>query len=45
MTKKAKTKHPYNDTIIRDGWIVKLRKDGRIKTKIERYIPKQQKKG
>jgi hypothetical protein len=27
----------FNDTQIKDGWIVKLRKDGTIKAKIERW--------
>ena len=43
--KKAKSKHSFNDTVIKDGWIVKVRKDGRIKTKVERYKPTHQKKG
>ena len=30
----------FNDTQIKDGWIVKLRKDGTIKSKIERYLDK-----
>jgi hypothetical protein len=41
--KEGRTKHPFNDTIIRDGWIVKIRKDGRIKAKIERYLPNHKK--
>lgn len=28
----------FNDTQIKDGWIVKMRKDGTIKSKIERYF-------
>jgi hypothetical protein len=28
----------FNDTQIKDGWIVKMRKDGTIKAKVERYI-------
>lgn len=40
MAKKNKTKHPFNKTQIKDGWIVILRKDGRIKTKIEPYQAK-----
>jgi hypothetical protein len=27
----------FNDTQIKDGWIVKVRKDGRIKVKVEPY--------
>jgi hypothetical protein len=34
----------FNDTQIKDGWIVKLRKDGTIKAKIEPYTPGQPKK-
>jgi hypothetical protein len=30
----------FNDTQIKDGWIVKMRKDGTIKAKIERYYNK-----
>lgn len=30
----------FNDTQIKDGWIVKMRKDGTIKSKIEPYIVK-----
>lgn len=32
--KKAQS---FNDTQIKDGWIVKVRKDGTIKSRIERY--------
>ena len=42
--KKAKSKHPFNDTLIKDGWIFKIRKDGRIKSKIEPYRPSRPKK-
>jgi len=34
----------FNDTQIKDGWIVKLRKDGTIKAKIEPWYPRQPKK-
>lgn len=30
----------FNDTQIKDGWIVKMRKDGTIKSKIEPYYVK-----
>ena len=30
----------FNDTQIKGGWIVKMRKDGTIKAKIERYYNK-----
>jgi hypothetical protein len=32
-----KRRDAFNDTQIKDGWIVKVRKDGTIKAKIERY--------
>lgn len=38
MPKKKSTAH--NDTQIKDGWIVKVRKDGTIKAKLEPYIVK-----
>lgn len=44
MSIKAKPKVPFNDTIIKDGWIVKIRKDGRIKARIEPYQPKHPKR-
>lgn len=34
-----------NKKIIRDGWIVVLRKDGTIKTKIEPYLKKVKNNG
>jgi len=30
----------FNPIQIKDGWIVRLYKDGRIKSKIEQYSPK-----
>lgn len=33
-----KKRGSFNDTQIKDGWIVKVRKDGTIKAKIEPYI-------
>jgi hypothetical protein len=27
----------FNKTVIKDGWIVRLRKDGRIQSKLEPY--------
>lgn len=30
----------FNSIQIKDGWIVKMRKDGRIKSKIEPWKPK-----
>lgn len=35
--KKSKTKHPFNKTIIRDGRIVRIRKDGSIKADLGPY--------
>jgi len=40
----AKTKHPFNPMQIKDGWIVRLYKDGRIKARIEKYPPESKKK-
>lgn len=34
---KFKAKHPFNKTQIKDGWVVRLRKDGTIQAKIEPY--------
>jgi hypothetical protein len=31
----------FNPMQIKDGWIVRLSKDGRIAEKIERYTPQQ----
>lgn len=33
----------FNPMQIKDGWIVRLYKDGRIKSKIEKYNPKKPK--
>lgn len=44
MAIKPKPKVRFNDTIIKDGWIVKIRKDGRIKARIEPYLPKHPKR-
>lgn len=33
----------FNPMQIKDGWIVRLYKDGRIKSKIEPYKPKNKK--
>ncbi len=35
--KKGKTKHPFNDTQIKNGRIVRLKKDGRIKADLGPY--------
>jgi hypothetical protein len=39
--RKAGSFNPYQ---IKDGWIVKMYKDGRIRSKIEPYVPKSKKK-
>ena len=36
---QGRVKVGMNTTIIKDGWIVKIRKDGSIKAKIEPYTP------
>jgi hypothetical protein len=33
----------FNPMQIKDGWIVRIAKDGRIKQKIEPYVPKKPK--
>lgn len=37
MAKFVKTKVGYNRTQIKDGWIVRMSKDGRIKARLEPY--------
>ena len=39
-----KKRGAFNPMQIKDGWIVKLRKDGTIKSKIAPYEPKHPKK-
>jgi hypothetical protein len=40
MSPKKFGKHPsFNDTIIKDGKIIKIRKDGRIKSIVDDYHP------
>lgn len=34
-----KKHHGFNKTQIKDGWIVIMRKDGRIKSKVEPWTP------
>jgi hypothetical protein len=41
---KYKTKHPFNKTQIKDGWVVRLRKNGTIAAKLEKY-PREKKHG
>jgi len=40
---KFKPHHGFNKTQIKDGWIVRMRKDGRIQSKLEPY-PREKKK-
>lgn len=35
----AKTKHPFNPMQIKDGWIVRMHKNGTVKERIEEYKP------
>ena len=37
---QRKVHHGFNPVQIKDGWIVRLYKDGRIKSKIEPWKPK-----
>ena len=37
----SKTKHPYNPTIIRNGRILRIRKDGTVKADLGEYTPKK----
>ena len=37
----SKTKHPFNDTVIKNGRIVVIRKDGRIKADLGPYGKKK----
>jgi hypothetical protein len=41
---QRRKKHPFNKTVIKDGHIVNLRKDGSIKSIGEKYEPKQKSK-
>ncbi len=40
----SKMKHPFNPVQIKEGWIVRLHKDGRIKEWIEKYPPESKRK-
>ncbi len=40
----AKTKHPFNPMQIKDGWIVRMDKNGTIKQRIEKYQPESKRK-
>ena len=37
----SKTKHPFNKTVIKNGRIVVIRKDGRIKSDLGAYRPRR----
>jgi hypothetical protein len=37
----SKTKHPFNKTVIKNGRIVVIRKDGRIKADLGPYAAKK----
>lgn len=37
----SKTKHPYNATIIKNGRILRIRKDGTVKADLGEYMPKK----
>jgi hypothetical protein len=41
---QGRVKVGFNNTQIKDGWIVRMRKDGQIKAKIAPYEPKHPKK-
>ena len=38
MSGKGTTKVPFNSVQIKDGWIVRVDKSGRITSKIEKYF-------
>jgi hypothetical protein len=40
MSAKYTRNEPFNKKVIKDGWIVIMRKDGTIKSRIEPYTPK-----
>ncbi len=40
MSAKYTRNKPFNKKVIKDGWIVIMRKDGTIKSRIEPYKPK-----
>ena len=48
MAKKSSASYysnrAFNPMQIKDGWIVKMYKDGRIRSKVEPYSPKNKKK-
>ena len=40
----AKTKHPFNPMQIKEGWIVRMHKNGTVKEWIEKYPSESKKK-
>jgi hypothetical protein len=43
MSAKYSRNEPFNKMQIKDGWIVIMRKDGTVKSRIEPYRPKVKK--
>jgi hypothetical protein len=43
MAKKSKSKHRFNDTVIKNGMIVKINKDGTIRSTVGPYTPNHKK--
>ena len=41
---QRKVHHGFNPVQIKDGWIVVMRKDGRIKSRLEKWNPKPPRK-
>jgi hypothetical protein len=39
-----KKSYAFNPMQIKDGWVVRMYKDGRVKSKIEPYLPKKKDK-
>jgi hypothetical protein len=39
-----KKSYAFNPMQIKDGWIVRMYKDGRVKSKVEPYLPKHKDK-
>jgi hypothetical protein len=40
MSAKYSRNEPFNKKVIKNGWVVIMRKDGTIKSRIEPYKPK-----
>jgi hypothetical protein len=43
LRKNRKKKYAHNQIQIKDGWIVRVRKDGTIKEKFSRYVANHKK--